>query len=79
VWSAGVVLFMLLSGDYPFQGNSVSELVKTIRQAELRFKDPVWEITSSGAKHLVQTLLTANPAERVTAEEALAHPWLASQ
>jgi serine/threonine protein kinase len=77
VWAAGVVLFMLLSGDYPFQGNSVSDLVQTIRQAQLRLKDPIWDITSSGAKHLVKKLLTANPAERGTAEDALAHPWLA--
>jgi len=77
VWSAGVVLFMLLSGDFPFQGDSVSELVKKIRQSQLRFTDPVWEITSSGAKDLVKTLLTANHVERVTAEEALAHAWLA--
>jgi serine/threonine protein kinase len=77
VWSAGVVLFMLLSSDYPFQGHSVSELVKTIRQGDLRFIDPIWEITSTSAKDLVQTLLTANPAERMTAEEALAHSWLA--
>jgi serine/threonine protein kinase len=79
VWAAGVVLFMLLSGDYPFQGNSVSELVKKILQAQLRFKDPVWQITSPGAMDLVKTLLTANPAERATAEEALAHPWLVQQ
>jgi serine/threonine protein kinase len=77
VWAAGVVLFMLLSGDYPFQGDSVTELVKVIRLAQLQFKDPVWEITSSGAKDLVKMLLAADATERVTAEEALAHPWLA--
>jgi serine/threonine protein kinase len=76
VWSAGIILFMLLSGDRPFHGNSVHELMATIRRAKLRFRDPVWEITSFGAKHLVQTLLTANSAVRVTAQEARAHTWL---
>lgn len=76
VWAAGVVLFMLLSGDYPFQASSVNELVKKIRVGHLHFKDPVWEITSDSATDLVKTLLTPNPAQRTSAEAALGHPWL---
>jgi serine/threonine protein kinase len=79
VWAAGVILFVLLSGDFPFYGNSLNELVESICHARLRFADPVWELTSSGAKHLVQKLLTGNPAKRVTANEAALHPWLTAQ
>jgi serine/threonine protein kinase len=77
VWAAGVVLFMLLSGDFPFEANTVSGLLSTLRRAQIRFTDPVWELVSHDAKHLVKTLLTAKADERPTAREALAHPWLA--
>uniref|UniRef100_A0A7S1SR54 Protein kinase domain-containing protein n=1 Tax=Tetraselmis chuii TaxID=63592 RepID=A0A7S1SR54_9CHLO len=79
VWAAGVVLFMMLSGDSPFQGDSLSTLLETIRLAQVRFDDPVWELTSSQAKELLKALLTADPADRSTAEDALAHPWLADE
>jgi calcium/calmodulin-dependent protein kinase I len=76
VWAAGVILFVLLSGDFPFCGDSINELVESICHSSLRFADPVWELTSSGAKHMVHSLLTGNPAKRVTAKEAAMHPWL---
>mmetsp|Transcript_43861 Transcript_43861/g.113536 ORF Transcript_43861/g.113536 Transcript_43861/m.113536 type:complete len:308 (+) Transcript_43861:227-1150(+) len=76
VWAAGVVLFMLLSGDYPFEGTSVGELLKVIRQAKPGFSDPVWEITSTKARDFVKALLTADPAERPSPESALSHPWM---
>jgi serine/threonine protein kinase len=76
VWAAGIILFTLLSGDYPFQGNSTRDVLNKVRRAKLRFTDPVWEITSYGAKSLVQKLLTVNSGVRITASEALAHSWL---
>eukprot|EP00873_Tetraselmis_striata_P009754 jgi/Tetstr1/430018/TSEL_019879.t1 len=77
VWAAGVILFTLLSGDYPFQANSVDDMLRLIRRSNgPRFGDPVWQITSSGAQDLVKALMTANPTERPSAEEALRHPWL---
>lgn len=77
VWSAGVLLFRLLSGDYPFvPGNCASELFRRIEQANLDFKDLSWQMTSKGAQDMVRTLLTPDPRERPTAKEALGHPWL---
>mmetsp|Transcript_33659 Transcript_33659/g.84826 ORF Transcript_33659/g.84826 Transcript_33659/m.84826 type:complete len:304 (+) Transcript_33659:211-1122(+) len=76
VWAAGVVIFMLLSGDYPFKGTSVGEVLKVIMQAKPCFSDPVWEITSSNARDFVKALLTADPAERPSPESALSHPWM---
>lgn len=76
VWAAGVMLFVLLSGDYPFQANSVGALLNLVKRAKPSFKDPVWQITSSGAQDLVQSLMSATPTERPSAEAALSHSWL---
>eukprot|EP00873_Tetraselmis_striata_P020627 jgi/Tetstr1/440891/TSEL_029163.t1 len=76
VWAVGVVLFTMLSGEHPFRGDSVAALFKVIHQAQVKFHDPVWEITSRGAQDLVKNLLTAAPTERPSAESALSHPWM---
>ena len=78
LWSSGVVLFMLLSGYPPFlMGTKMSELLRSILEARPNFNDPVWELVSEEAKDLVQKLLTKDPRERLSAREALLHPWLA--
>ena len=77
LWSSGVVLFMLLSGYPPFLGTKMSELLRSILEARPNFNDPVWELVSEEAKDLVQKLLTKDPSERLSAREALLHPWLA--
>ena len=77
LWSSGVVLFMLLSGYPPFWGSTMNKLLHSIRNARPEFNDPVWELISEEAQNLVQKLLTKNPEERLSAREALLHPWLA--
>eukprot|EP00873_Tetraselmis_striata_P015680 jgi/Tetstr1/435944/TSEL_024825.t1 len=76
MWAVGVMLFMLLSGEPPFQAKTLPQLVKTVRSGLFSFQDPAWELVSDEAKSLVQKLLTIDPAERPTAKEALQHPWL---
>jgi serine/threonine protein kinase len=76
VWAVGVMLFMLLSGEPPFQAKTLPQLVKLVRSGSYSFEDPAWELVSEEAKSLVQTLLTVDPRERPTAERALQHPWL---
>ena len=79
LWSCGVVLYMLLSGYPPFQtkGNaSIIELLKDIDNVAYDFSDPVWECVSDDAMSMVEGLLEADPAKRLTAEEALRHPWM---
>mmetsp|Transcript_36214 Transcript_36214/g.94056 ORF Transcript_36214/g.94056 Transcript_36214/m.94056 type:complete len:358 (+) Transcript_36214:264-1337(+) len=75
VWSAGVVLFMLLSGSPPFSSANVKDLMKEIRTATVRFHDPVWHLISDEARSLIMALLTAAPEDRITVDAALNHRW----
>lgn len=74
-WACGVILYMLLSGHPPFHSTSMPEMFDIIRRGQLQFRDPIWDLCSDEAKNLIQLLLTVDPAERITAAQALEHPW----
>lgn len=76
VWSVGVILHYLLSGYPPFDGETLADILLSIRRGAVVLDDPVWDLISSGAKSLVRLLLTRDPGRRPRAEEALEHPWL---
>jgi serine/threonine protein kinase len=75
MWSAGCVLFTMLAGHQPFFDESVSELIKQITEANYEFKDSIWKEVSDEGKHLIRSLLTLDPQERLSPDETLAHPW----
>ena len=74
VWSAGVMLYTLLIGRYPFHDVEPSALFSKIRRGEYHIPDTV----SSRAKCLIRSLLRQQPTERLSAEEVLQHPWFGS-
>lgn len=76
LWSAGVVLFTLLSGYPPFYGDSDPVIFGLIVRGEFSFNEPVWDGVTMGARDLIQRLLTVDPRRRLTARQALAHPWM---
>ncbi|CAI5482535.1 unnamed protein product [Closterium sp. Yama58-4] len=71
VWSAGVVLFVLLSGSPPFSGRSNDEIFQAVRCKEIDLTSKPWPSISEGAKDLVRRMLTRDPAARITMEEVL--------
>ena len=71
LWSAGVVLFLLLGGSPPFDRISP----EAIREAKLSFEATPWQLVSENGKDLVSKLLVLDPNRRITAAEALNHPW----
>eukprot|EP00270_Netrium_digitus_P021599 TRINITY_DN931_c0_g1_i1.p1 TRINITY_DN931_c0_g1~~TRINITY_DN931_c0_g1_i1.p1 ORF type:complete len:413 (+),score=15.60 TRINITY_DN931_c0_g1_i1:31-1239(+) len=76
IWSLGVVVYTMLSGLFPFFGDSDEEVFSQIMAADLKFNDPAWDCVSEPAKDFVKRLLHHDPANRLTAEEALKHPWM---
>eukprot|EP01137_Pigoraptor_chileana_P009176 Opistho-2@57049 len=76
LWSCGVILYNLLSGDYPFDDESTLELMRKIIDAEFNFEHPGWKTVSGGAKNLITRLLKKEPLERLSANEALAHAFI---
>ena len=76
IWSLGVILFMMLSGYPPFDGESDTEILAQVRVGELKFDDPVWEKISESAKDLLNKMLHKDPEQRISATECLEHSWL---
>ncbi|GMH45008.1 hypothetical protein BSKO_12965 [Bryopsis sp. KO-2023] len=76
MWSAGVLLYVLLSGLQPFAGKSDSQIFDKILGADYGFDKPQWRDTSDLAKDLVGSLLEISSTKRLTAAQVLEHPWM---
>ncbi|KAM7256688.1 hypothetical protein ACFE04_012429 [Oxalis oulophora] len=76
VWSAGVILYILLSGVPPFYGETERQIFDAISEGNLDLKSQPWPSISANAKDLIRKMLTMNPKKRITAAEALEHPWI---
>ncbi|KAK7392723.1 hypothetical protein VNO78_21169 [Psophocarpus tetragonolobus] len=76
VWSAGVIIYILLSGVPPFWGESEHEIFEAILNHELDFTSDPWPAISDGAKDLVRKMLVRDVSKRITAHAVLRHPWI---
>lgn len=71
IWSAGVILYILLSGMPPFWGKTKSRIFDAVRAADLRFPSDPWDTISELAKDLITGMLHVDTSKRFTAEEVL--------
>ena len=76
MWSAGVILYILLCGFPPFYEEELPALFDQILHARYDFPSPWWDSISKESKSLVQALLTLDPKKRMTADEVLKQPWV---
>ncbi|XP_024198003.2 calcium-dependent protein kinase 1-like, partial [Rosa chinensis] len=76
VWSAGVILYILLSGVPPFWAETEQGIFDQVLHGELDFSSDPWPSISDGAKDLVRRMLVRDPRKRLTAHEVLCHPWV---
>ena len=66
---------MLLSGNPPFDGTDDQSILKQVKIGKYKMEGEEWNRVSNEAKDLIKQMLTFNPEERISAEEALKHPW----
>ncbi|GMI67781.1 calcium-dependent protein kinase 2 [Hibiscus trionum] len=76
VWSAGVILYILLSGVPPFWAETEMGIFRQILQGKIDFDSPPWPGISDSAKDLIRKMLDRNPKRRLTAHQVLCHPWI---
>lgn len=76
IWSAGVILYILLSGIPPFWGKTKSKIFDAVRAADLRFPSDRWDTISSSAKELIKGMLCTDPSQRFTTQQILDHAWV---
>uniref|UniRef100_A0A3Q3EBE3 Myosin, light chain kinase 5 n=1 Tax=Labrus bergylta TaxID=56723 RepID=A0A3Q3EBE3_9LABR len=78
MWSIGVICYILLSGESPFQGNSDAETLALVTAAQWEFDEDSFDEITDEAKNFISSLLNKDTRRRMSCEEGLAHPWMAA-
>ncbi|XP_012276416.1 calcium/calmodulin-dependent protein kinase type II alpha chain isoform X3 [Orussus abietinus] len=76
IWACGVILYILLVGYPPFWDEDQHRLYSQIKAGAYDYPNPEWDTVTPEAKNLINQMLTVNPSKRITASEALKHPWI---
>lgn len=79
IWSTGIILYLMLTGRYPFDCNTIDEILKMKRKFKLTFKEYFWCKVSPEAKDLLSKCMVMKESSRFSAFEALKHPWLKAE
>ncbi|XP_076883487.1 calcium-dependent protein kinase 26-like [Bidens hawaiensis] len=76
VWTAGVILYILLSGVPPFWAETQQGIFDAVLKAHIDFESDPWPLISDSGKDLIKKMLCPHPAKRLTAHQVLCHPWI---
>lgn len=76
IWSCGVILFVLLSGHPPFNGDDEKEIMEKVSTGVYKLEGPGWLGVSEEAKDFVKLLMTFDPKQRPDAETCLSNKWI---
>ncbi len=75
IWSAGVIMYILLVGYPPFGGATEHAILRQVRKGQYTFTGPNWDAISDDAKHCIKQMLVMKPSRRATAAELLDEKW----
>ena len=75
-WSVGCILYWILSKRHAFRGKDTKEIYANIQRGTFEFRGMVWETISDEAKECIRGLLTVDPKQRWTAQQALESSWI---
>lgn len=78
IWAIGVITYVILSGSLPFFHQVLHKLYRQIVERDLSFPEEAWRNVSKGALDFILRLLQVRAGDRLTADQALSHPWLRS-
>lgn len=76
IWSCGVILYILLTGNPPFNGENDAEIIKNVERGRVNYKCDGLKFISKEAISFIKKLLTYNPNHRIRAIKALEDPWI---
>ncbi|KAL5724400.1 non-specific serine/threonine protein kinase [Ranunculus cassubicifolius] len=76
VWSAGVMLYALLTGTLPFNGCSSNQVLDQVKNVHIDFNSSAWQNISAPARDLIGKMMDRDVSSRITAEQVLNHPWI---
>jgi len=79
IYSAGIILYTLLTGISPFYGKTYDEVLFKNKRAIVDYPEHAWSNVSIKGKELVQMMLQADPKKRPSAEECLKHRWFIAE
>lgn len=75
MWSVGIFIFVCLACRFPFESLEAKDILREAQSTPIRFPPNPWKVVSADAIDLIRKLLVVEPSERLTAKQALAHPW----
>mmetsp|Transcript_4484 Transcript_4484/g.10550 ORF Transcript_4484/g.10550 Transcript_4484/m.10550 type:complete len:533 (+) Transcript_4484:121-1719(+) len=78
MWSVGVTIFIVIFGYMPFSGSEDHQM-HSIRRGSYTYKADIWKRVSAKAQDFIRKILVVEPLKRLTAEQALEHPWIAER
>lgn len=76
IWSAGVLLYALLTGGLPFHGSSVETILDAVKNVKLDFHSEMWQAISKPARNLMGRMMSRDVSSRISADEVLGDPWI---
>ncbi|KAM3356579.1 phosphoenolpyruvate carboxylase kinase 1 [Capsicum galapagoense] len=76
IWSAGVILYVMLAGVPPFYGESTAEIFDAVIRGNLRFPSRIFQAVSPAAKGLIRGMICKDVSRRFSAQQVLRHPWI---